>query len=88
MNHDDVPRKASHYWLSIHAKQMRRERNIPMDLIGKAITDGELVNGKPNESETRMFTLEWPGRAHNIGVVVEPDTGKVRTVEDHYMHED
>ena len=76
----DVSRNPRDYHPTVHAIDRAKSRGIEFNTIAEIIRDGELINGRGENAETRYFLKEFPNMGVSIGVVVNPDTGDVVTV--------
>ncbi|MDL0133570.1 DUF4258 domain-containing protein [Halobacterium salinarum] len=73
-----IPRDPSHYQLTIHAKQRRRERDIPLDAIAATIEEGEVR--RTHKSGSRLFVSDVEGCDEPLGVVADVTDGDIQTV--------
>lgn len=78
----DLSRDPSDYYLSTHAGQQAKYRDISKDLISETIADGEVKQAhKPHQRE---FVKEYPHLEDPIGVVVDPSDTEIITVQWRY----
>lgn len=70
----DFSRDPNDYRLSAHAMQRRRERDVPLDAIAKAIESGEKAERKGPGTRLRV---DWG--ALKIWIAISPEDGVVKS---------
>lgn len=78
----NIPRNPSYYSPSTHAKQQRKHRDIPWELVAETIETGELIGDHRQDCE--KFIEEFEGVDLPVCVVVNYEMGVVITVEWRY----
>ena len=74
-----VPRDLENYYLTTHAKQQRRHRDIHLQYVEETINEGDI---KPSPKENCvLFVREFISKDKPVGVVADYVDGAIITVE-------
>lgn len=77
-----IPRNASFYFPTIHAKQQRKWRDITWEKVSSTIELGEIDQEHP---DAVLFVKDF-GDEYPVGVVANPKSGEIITIE--WRHKD
>jgi len=76
---NEVPRDVSNYYLTLHAKQQRRHRNITLEYVRETIRNGEIRQSAKRNCV--LFVQEFVSKDHPVAIVANYRDGAIITIE-------